>query len=513
MKTHTALSASSFALGLLACNLGTIHGQNTQPNVILILADDMGIGDIRGLNPDSQIDTPNLDEMCAHGISFNDAHSSSALSTPSRYSILTGRYNWRTTKKGGVLGATSPAMITPGRKTIADMFKSKGYTTAAIGKWHLGQDWAYKSNKENVDNIDFTKPITNGPTDRGFDYFYGIVSPTGAPHLYIENNMVEKQPNTTFEDSGTGLYKIKGGIGHSDWSAESMQPHFADKMLNYLENGKNSEQPFFLYMALTAPHIPLLPSPEFKGKSSIGDYGDLVMMIDDIVGRLNQKLKDIGKYENTIVMFAADNGCAGYIHVDNMNKNGHYPSYIYRGYKSHAWEGGHRIPFILSWGDKYDHVKENSLVSLTDLYATFADMLGYKSGDAEAEDSYSFWPVLAGKGTTSRSDLIATSGGGYFTYRTPEYKLIFNAGNGSDQQYKMNGHPPLQLYDMSNDPEEKVNCINNPEYDGQVKEMVAQVKKYIEDGRSTPGPKSSNDGGNLWKQIKDIMDGTYAGKP
>ena len=265
---------------------------------------------------------------------------------------------------------------------------------AAIGKWHLGWDWTHKEGKaKTVDNIGFTKRVANGPTDRGFDYFYGLTSPSGPPYLYMVNDMAEKQPNTRFEESGGGLYKIKGGIGHSDWSADGMQPHLADKMLEYLDENKDSDKPFFLYMALTAPHIPLFPSKEFKGKSKIGDYGDLVMMIDDIVGRVNRKLKEIGKYDNTIVMFAADNGCAGYINMDRINRKGHYPSYIYRGYKSHGWEGGHRIPFILSWGDRYGHVTDNSLVSLTDLYATFADMLGYRIADDEAEDSFSFWPI------------------------------------------------------------------------------------------------------------------------
>lgn len=313
---------------------------------------------------------------------------------------------------------------------------------AAIGKWHLGWDWTHKEGKaKTVDNIGFTKRVANGPTDRGFDDFYGLTSPSGPPHLYMVNDMAEKQPNTRFEESGGGLYKIKGGIGHSDWSADGMQPHLADKMLEYLDENKDSDKPFFLYMALTAPHIPLFPSKEFKGKSKIGDYGDLVMMIDDIVGRVNRKLKEIGKYDNTIVMFAADNGCAGYINMDRINRKGHYPSYIYRGYKSHGWEGGHRIPFILSWGDRYGHVTDNSLVSLTDLYATFADMLGYRIADDEAEDSFSFWPILDGSGNAARTDLIATSGAGYFTYRTPQYKLIFNAGNGSGEEYRIDGQP------------------------------------------------------------------------
>ncbi|WP_302383946.1 hypothetical protein [Alistipes shahii] len=224
---------------------------------------------------------------------------------------------------------------------------------AAIGKWHLGWDWTHKEGKaKTVDNIGFAKRVANGPTDRGFDYFYGLTSPSGPPYLYMVNDMAEKQPNTRFEESGGGLYKIKGGIGHSDWSADGMQPHLADKML------------------------------------------------------------------------------------------------------------------------------------------------GYRMADDEAEDSFSFWPILDGSGNSARTDLIATSGAGYFTYRTPQYKLIFNAGNGSGEEYRIDGQPPLQFYDMVNDPEEKVNQINNPEYAGRIREMAARVKKYIEDGRSTPGAKAANDGGN-----------------
>ncbi len=514
MKTERLMiAASALAVAAPACSAETVSKIIPQapqrPNVILILADDMGIGDIRGLNPDSQIHTPNLDEMCAHGITFSDAHASSSLSTPSRYAIMTGRYNWRTTKKGGVLGNMDAPMIPADRSTIADMFKSCGYTTAAIGKWHLGQKWPFKNNKQTVDNIDFTKRIADGPTDRGFDYYYGTFSPQGAPHVYILNDRVEKQPDKVFEESGGGLYKIAAGVGHSDWSPETMQPHLADKAIEYLDSRKESQTPFFLYMALTAPHIPLFPSPEFKGKSTIGDYGDLVMMIDDIVGRINNKLKETGQYENTIVMFAADNGCAGYIHVPAMNKKGHYPSYIYRGYKSHGWEGGHRIPFILSWGNRYSNQVENSLVSLTDLYATFADMLGYNIGDREAEDSFSFWPAINGTEELARTDLIATSGGGYFTYRTPQYKLIFNAGNGTAEEYKISGQPDLQLYDLYDDPEEEENLASNSAYAGLIKEMAARLKGYIENGRTTPGPKQQNDGGNSWNQITDIMNGKY----
>jgi len=318
---------------------------------------------------------------------------------------------------------------------------------AAIGKWHLGWDWTHKEGKaKTVDNIGFTKRMANGPTDRGFDYFYGLTSPSGPPYLYMVNDMAEKQPNTRFEESGGGLYKIKGGIGHSDWSADGMQPHLADKMLEYLDENKDSDKPFFLYMALTAPHIPLFPSKEFKGKSKIGDYGDLVMMIDDIVGRVNRKLKEIGKYDNTIVMFAADNGCAGYINMDRINRKGHYPSYIYRGYKSHGWEGGHRIPFILSWGDRYGHVTDNSLVSLS--------ICTPRSPTCSATG----WPTTRPKqfqlladtrrlGQLRPTDLIATSGAGVFHLPdTARTSSIFTTGTVPVEEYRSYGRRPATSY-------------------------------------------------------------------
>ena len=405
-----------------------------KPNVIVIYTDDHGTLDM-GCFGAADLRTPHMDSLAASGVRFTQFYAA-PVSSASRASLLTGQF----TRRAGLTGNAGYTGLPLGKETLAERMRDNGYRTACIGKWHLGWDLTYKEGKaKTVDNIDFTKRVANGPTDRGFDYFYGLTSPSGPPYLYMVNDMAEKQPNTRFEESGGGLYKIKGGIGHSDWSADGMQPHLADKMLEYLDENKDSDKPFFLYMALTAPHIPLFPSKEFKGKSKIGDYGDLVMMIDDIVGRVNRKLKEIGKYDNTIVMFAADNGCAGYINMDRINRKGHYPSYIYRGYKSHGWEGGHRIPFILSWGDRYGHVTDNSLVSLTDLYATFADMLGYRIADDEAEDSFSFWPILDGSGNAARTDLIATSGAGYFTYRTPQYKLIFNAGNGSGEEYRIDG--------------------------------------------------------------------------
>ena len=442
------------------------------PNVIFILADDLGYGDISAFNPESKIHTPNIDNLTHSGISFTDAHSSSALSTPSRYSIITGRYPWRTTMKSGVLNGFSSAMITPDRRTIAQMFSENGYNTACIGKWHLGWDWAYPQNAKNKQDVDFSLPIKNGPTDRGFDYFYGIPASLGtAPHVYVENDKVTALPNRTI-----GPQKGIKLIRHS---------------IDYIDKQRNSKKPFFLYLPITAPHTPVLPSDKYKGKTTIGAYGDFVVMIDDMVQQIVETLKKNNQLDNTIIIFTSDNGCAPYISVKEMEKQGHFPSYIYRGYKTDIYEGGHRIPLIVSWKGKFSNKISNSLVSLTDFYATFAQMVNHKLKTEEAVDSYSMWPILSKEGTSTRKDLIYESGKGYLSLRTPQLKLVFNGGSGGwgypNKPADLAQLPPMQLFDLEKDPSEKENIIHDKRYEQEVKEMTRLIRKYVKEGRSTPG--------------------------
>lgn len=374
------------------------------PNVIFILADDLGYGDISAFNPESKIHTPNIDNLTHSGISFTDAHSSSALSTPSRYSIITGRYPWRTTMKSGVLNGFSPAMITPDRRTIAQMFSENGYSTACIGKWHLGWDWAYIQNSQRKQkDVDFSQPIKNGPTERGFDYFYGIPASLGtAPHVYIENNKVTALPNRTIGPQ-KGIKLIRNGVAGADFEPQDCLPNIIRHSVDYIDKQRNSQKPFFLYLPITAPHTPVLPAEKYKGQTIIGDYGDFVVMIDDMVQQIVETLKKNNQLENTIIIFTSDNGCAPYIGVKEMEEKGHHPSYIYRGYKNDIYEGGHRIPLIVSWKGKYANEINGSLVSLADFYATFAQMMNYRLKDKEAEDSYSIWPILNKKGTSVRT--------------------------------------------------------------------------------------------------------------
>ena len=336
-----------------------------QPNVVFILADDMGYGDVSALNEKSRIRTPAIDALCREGVTFTDAHSGSSVSTPSRYGILTGRYAFRTTLKSGVTNSYSPPLIAPDRRTIATFLSEQGYSTACIGKWHLGWNWAMRDGE-----VDFSGPIDGGPVTRGFDYFFGIpASLDMPPYVYIENDRVTALPDRTAAD-GKGLLLQRSGPQGADFEHGECLQRITRKSLEYIAR-QRKDRPFFLYMPLTAPHTPILPSEEFRGKSGLSPYGDFVMMVDDVVAQVVARLKEQGLYENTVIVFAADNGCFHGAGVRQMEADGHYPSYIYRGYKSDLFDGGHRVPLIVSRGGKNGGRIEQGLVSLTDFYATF----------------------------------------------------------------------------------------------------------------------------------------------
>lgn len=479
------------------------------PNIIFILADDLGYGDISAFNPESKIRTPNIDNLAQHGMIFTDAHSASALSTPSRYSILTGRYSWRTTLKEGVLDGYSPAMITPDRRTMAQMLSENGYHTACIGKWHLGWDWGYAKDAKNKKDVDFSLPIKNGPTERGFDYFYGIPASLDiAPYVYVENNKATTLPTRTIEPQ-KGMELMHGGVAGTDFDAQDCLPNTIRHSIDYINRQKDNDKPFFLYLPITAPHTPVLPADKYKGKTSIGAYGDFVVMIDDMVKQIEETLKKNNQLENTLIIFTSDNGCAPYIGVKEMEKQGHFPSYIYRGYKTDIYEGGHRVPLIVSWKGKYGKESNHSLISLTDFYATFAQMVSHRLADEEAVDSYSLWPILTKQGVSARKDLIYESGKGFLSLRTPELKLVFTAGSGGwgypNKPADLSKLPPTQLFNLSKDPSEKKNLIGQQRHEKEVKDMTLLIRKYVEDGRSTPGKRVANDTDNNWKQVNIFM--------
>ena len=398
------------------------------PNIIFILCDDLGYGDVSCLNPESKIQTPHMDELANSGVIFSDAHSSSSVCTPSRYSVLTGRYAWRTSLKRGVLTGYSPALIGEGRETVASMLKKHGYQTASIGKWHLGMSWETTDGKiaeKSGANVNFAKPITNGPTTKGFDYYYGIsASMDMAPYCLIENEKIEK-PNTVLQRGETNGYG-RPGQSIKGRGPEFYLPAFTNKTIEKIGEYSKSEKPFFIYFALNAPHTPVAPNKKYAGKSKAGNYGDFVIEVDDVLGKVMKAIKDNGIEENTLVVFTSDNGPETICYA-RAKKYNHYSSGELKGVKRDLWEGGHRVPFFVSWPSEIKAgKKKEKTICLADFYATVANIVGHKKGNIEGEDIFSFLPLLHGKNKTTRPYTIHHSAQGNFAIRKGDWVFIDN---------------------------------------------------------------------------------------
>lgn len=488
--------------------LSSVYAASDKPNIIFILADDMGYGDISCLNPTSKLNTINLDNMASEGVVFTDAHSSSSVSTPTRYGILTGRYNWRSTLKSNVLDGYSKPLILPGRETMASMLKKQGYNTAAIGKWHLG--WEWNNIEKGINNINYKKPIKNGPVDIGFDYFYGFCGSLDMPpYVYVENNKPTAVPDTITQNKGKYSWWRKGPTS-PDFKHEEVLPNIISRACNYISDKSKSSNPYFLYLPLPSPHTPILPSKEFRGKSGIGEYGDYVLMVDDMIGKVLEAVKQSGEEENTIIVFTADNGCSPAAGIKDMESHGHHPNYIYRGHKADLFDGGHRVPCILRWKGKVIPHYVTQTICLTDFYSTFAAVNNHKLKDSEGEDSYDLMPAInsVNEVLPIREATVHHSFNGEFTIRQGRWKLLLSASSGGWSYPKPNdkkalqGLPPMQLYDMYADPKETKNLIDKyPEKANQLKVLMI---KYIEEGRSTPGKPQKNDFVEQWNQKDKI---------
>ncbi|MCD8088179.1 MAG: arylsulfatase [Oscillospiraceae bacterium] len=467
-----------------------------KPNIILLFVDDLGYGDLSCLNPDSKIQTPNIDRLASEGMAFTDAHASSALCSPSRYGLLTGRYNWRSWLKSLVLQEAKPHLIEPGRLTLASMLKECGYQTGCVGKWHLGMDWT-KTGPGTFD-IDYTKPFTHGPCEYGFDYFYGMeASLDSGPYTYIENDHVVTVPTgyTGYEPfphmappgrDGWSYGPIAEGFKH-----ENVVPDFNKKVLDLLEQYHEDGRPFFLYYPTPAVHIPLVPTDEFRGKSKVGVYGDFVMELDACVGDVMNKLKELGIEDNTVFLFASDNGCSPAVDYDYMASCGHNPSYIYRGFKGDIYDGGHRIPCIVRWPGMIQPGSTcDQLVCLTDVMATLAELVGYKLPQNAGEDSISMLSLWEGGTRPTRRDAVHSSADGSFGIRCGDWKLELCPGSGGTLWTE--GLEPVpedgtmvQLYHMGKDVRETENVCH--QYPGLVAYLKTKLSVYILNGRSTPG--------------------------
>ena len=498
--------------------------QQKAPNIIYILADDLGYGDISGYNPSGKIKTPYIDQLAKKGMRFTDAHSPSAVCTPTRYGILTGRYSWRSSLKSGVLTGKSKALIPEDRTTVASLLKNAGYQTAFIGKWHLGWDWAVNDsvgfggegwNSDDFENLDFTKEITHSPNDLGFDYAYGHSGSLDmAPYVYVENKRITADVNEVTEDKGKYTWWRKGPTA-TDFIHEDVTPNFFRKSMEYIKDRANQDAPFFLYLALPSPHTPILPTLEWQGKSGINPYADFMMMLDDYVGQLIKTVEAQGITENTMIVFTSDNGCSPQANFEILAKNGHNPSARFRGHKADIYEGGHRVPFIVKWPAQIaPNSISNTTISLTDLMATCADLVKTPLKVNEAEDSFSLLPLFDSKETTSytREATVHHSINGSFALRKGNYKLIFASGSGGwsypiPGKDDVSGLPKFQLYDLKADPSESENLIAiHPDI---VKELTELMVLYIKNGRSTPGIPQQNAplqlNGKKWHQMEALL--------
>ena len=497
--------ASTILISFSSYGQTKVEKNEKKPNIIFILADDLGYGDVSSYNENSKIKTANIDKLASEGVMFTDAHTSSAVCTPTRYGILTGRYNWRSTLKKHVLQGYSKALIKSDRTTIADFLKAKGYKTAGIGKWHLGWDWA--NIEKGKDAVDYTQKIKNGPITRGFDYWYGFNGSLDmAPYVWVENDQPTMVP-TKFTENTDDQAMWRKGATSDDFVHEQVLPEITTRTVSFINENAKNDQPFFVYMPLPAPHTPILPTDEFKGKSGLDNpYGDFVLMVDWVVGEVIKALDEQGIAENTILVFTSDNGCSPRADFDQLTTKDHIPSYVFRGHKADIFEGGHRVPFIVRWPEKVKSEKSNQLVCTTDFFATIADVLDVKPTDTMAEDSFSFLPALKIKSSSMvRESIVHHSINGSFAYRKNEWKAIFCPGSGGwsfprpRDKAAIDSLPKFQLYNLSSDIEEEHNLQN------QQSELLEQYRKelaeIVSNGRSTEGAKQKNDGPETWSQL------------
>lgn len=487
-------------LGLLLIPWALNAADTRKPNVVVILADDLGYGDLRCYNPErGKIATPNLDRLASQGMRFTDGHSSSGVCSPSRYALLTGRYHWRTRLQNGIVGVFGEPLIAPDRLTVAGLAKRHGYRTAAVGKWHLGWDWPISQDEgrlfRGTREADaapatdahraawtkvFSQPIPGGPTTRGFDSYFGTDVPNWPPYCFIENDRTVGTPSVFLpKELFRNHLASLPGPALPEWKLEGILPALTERACAFISESAKQPRPFLLYLPLTTPHTPLAVNEAWKGRSGLNNAAaDLIMETDAAVGRVLAALEASGAAENTLVLFTSDNGFASYVGVKDLEKQGHFPSGPLRDYKTSVYEGGHRVPFIVRWPGT---VKAGStcdrLVHQADLIATLADILGEKLPAGAGEDSFSLVPLLRGGSEPVRPHAISCASSGIPGLRLGNLKYV--------------AKPAPELYDLGSDIGETKNLA--AAMPDKLAEMKALLEKLITDGRSTPGEKQKND--------------------
>lgn len=471
-------------LAFTSCH--SANPEPAQPNIVYILTDDLGYGDVSAYNAASLIRTPHIDKLAEAGIRFTDAHASSSVCTPSRYGILTGVYCWRSNLKQGVLRGYGGALIGKEQLTAASLLKQYGYKTAAIGKWHLGLNWAIKKGHEHTlllpepdpEDIDFSRPVDDGPNTRGFDYSYILpASLDMPPYCYLRNDTLTATPTSYTEgnevrDKDAPDYAIgafwRAGKMAPGFDFNQVLPHLTDQAVHYIAQQKKSADPFFLYFAMPAPHTPWMASAKYQGASRAGGYGDYVAMTDAMVGKVLAALEKNGLSSNTIVIFSSDNG--PYWRPSMTEQYGHHATGIYRGMKADIWDGGHRVPLIVRWPGQIEAGRVSHITtSLTNLVATCSELNGGASYVPTAVDSYSILPVLLGRPDSARIPqmIVHASSHGMLGIRNREWKWIEGLGSGGFStpitEKPQPGGPQGQLYNMHTDPSETTNhCLQIP---------------------------------------------------
>ena len=474
-------------LFILATLTSAVAVSAEKPNIVYILCDDLGYGDVHCLAPaTSRIPTPHADRLATEGMVFTDAHSGSSVCTPTRYGIMTGRYSWRTRLQQGVVQAFLPSLIADDRPTVASFLKRQGYHTAAIGKWHLNLEYFNSKTGARYEKNSHKSPpigakIPDGPAHRGFDYYHGFHHSRDMETV-IENDLVIERD-----------------------SAINMLPRLERKSVEYIKSRAGKKQPFFLYVALNSPHTPIIPTPEWEGRSGLGAYGDFVMQTDHVIGQVARALRESGMADNTLFILTSDNGCSKAADIKGLAAQGHHVSAHLRGSKADIWDGGHRIPFLVRWpGHVQPGTTCKQLICLTDLFATVADIVGADVPTGSCEDSVSIMPALFGQAIKStRKGVVHHSISGHFAYRTGNWKLILARGSGgwsSPREHEVDENAPrAQLFDIAADPGEADNLyLKKTKLAG---ELLKQLSAIVKSGRSTNGAQSRNDIADIviWK--------------
>ncbi len=497
-------------MGSMAAAFGrraAAHAAEPPPHIVYILADDLGYGDVTCLNSECKIPTPNIDGIARDGMIFTDAHSGSAVCTPTRYGILTGRYSWRSRLKQGVLNGYDTPLIETGRMTVASLLKLRGYRTVCVGKWHLGLGWATTNDRmPRPGNVDYAKRIEGGPCALGFDHSFIIpASLDMPPYCYVEDDRVVEAPAET-APGREGKQLFREGECAPGFRPEDVLPTLTNKAVAYIDEHarEHAGEPLFLYFPLNAPHTPILPVTPYAGSTNTNEYGDFVAQVDGTVGQVRDALERAGMLENTLFIVTSDNGCAPMAGLDELHAKGHYPSYHFRGHKADIFDGGHRIPFLARWPGRVPAgATYGETICLTDLMATAAAIAGERLPDNAAEDSVSLVPALTGETQGPvREATVHHSVSGFFAIRQGPWKLILcgHSGGWSDpkpQDARKGNLPRVQLYNLADDPGENTNLeAEHPEF---VERLTRLLESYVASGRSTPGAPQPNDGKtNIW---------------